>query len=92
MFGLTLRRNEHKLGIDDLNLNLALAPQGQFQGSSPLTSQATLAGLSLAEIEKMALVQTLEHCNNNRSAAARMLGIAEKSIYNKMKKFGVTTS
>ena len=87
----TLRRNEQKLGQEDLSLNLSLVPQGHMQTDESSVGMANLAGHSLAEIEKTALEQTLERCNNNRSAAARMLGIAEKSIYNKMKKFGVTT-
>jgi len=87
----TLRRNEQKLGQEDLSFNLSLVPQGHMQTDESSVGMANLAGHSLAEIEKTALEQTLERCNNNRSAAARMLGIAEKSIYNKMKKFGVTT-
>jgi len=87
----TLRKNEQKLGQEDLSLNLSLVPQGHMQTDDSSVGMANLAGHSLAEIEKTALEQTLERCNNNRSAAARMLGIAEKSIYNKMKKFGVTT-
>ncbi len=87
----TLRKNEQKLGQEDLSLNLSLVPQGHMQTDESSVGMANLAGHSLAEIEKTALEQTLERCNNNRSAAARMLGIAEKSIYNKMKKFGVTT-
>lgn len=48
-----------------------------------------LAGMSLAEIEKRALVETLELCGQRKSAAAKMLGIAEKSIYNKLKRHGL---
>lgn len=45
-----------------------------------------LAGLTLAEIEKAALQQTLDLCQGKKSEAARLLGIAEKSIYNKIKR------
>ncbi|HEY1066417.1 MAG TPA: sigma 54-interacting transcriptional regulator [Pirellulales bacterium] len=45
-----------------------------------------LAGLTLAEIERRAIRETLTACRGNKAAAARMLGISEKSIYNKMKR------
>ena len=45
-----------------------------------------LSGLTLAEIEAEAIRQTLEACQGNKSEAARRLGIAEKSIYNKIKR------
>lgn len=50
-------------------------------------SEVTLAGKTLAEIEQLAIVQTLESTGGNKAMAARMLGISEKSIYNKMKRF-----
>jgi DNA-binding NtrC family response regulator len=48
-----------------------------------------LGGFSMSEIEKMAIEQTLEKCGGNRAKTSRMLGISEKSIYNKMKAFGL---
>lgn len=54
-------------------------------------SPASFAGLTLAEIEKRALVETLAACGGNKKAAARSLGIDEKSIYNKMRRLGITT-
>jgi DNA-binding NtrC family response regulator len=46
-----------------------------------------LAGKTLAEIEQLAIVQTLESTGGNKAMAARILGNSEKSIYNKMKRF-----
>jgi DNA-binding NtrC family response regulator len=48
-----------------------------------------LAGKSLDEIERMAIIQTLAMCNGNKADAARHLGIAEKSV---TIKFAITTS
>lgn len=50
---------------------------------------ASLAGMTLAEIEKLALTQTLDACSGNKARAARTLGISEKSIYNKMSRAGL---
>ena len=48
-----------------------------------------LAGQTLAEIEKSAILQTLALCSGNKAKTARKLGITEKSIYNKMKRHGL---
>jgi DNA-binding NtrC family response regulator len=51
--------------------------------------QLQLAGLSLEQLEQLALTQTLAACGNNRAEAARRLGISEKTIYNKLQRLGV---
>jgi DNA-binding NtrC family response regulator len=45
------------------------------------------AGRTLAEIEREALDRTLEACGGNKARAARVLGISEKSVYNKLKRY-----
>jgi DNA-binding NtrC family response regulator len=49
-----------------------------------------LAGLTLAEIERRALIETLQMCRGNRAKTARHLGVSEKTIYNKIKQFNLT--
>jgi DNA-binding NtrC family response regulator len=49
----------------------------------------TLAGKTLAEIEKQAIAETLTACGGNKALTARQLGISEKSIYNKMRRHGM---
>lgn len=59
---------------------------------SPTTANKTtrvdnsLAGMTLEQIEREAIRQTLIRCEGNKAKSARMLGISEKSIYNKMKR------
>jgi len=48
-----------------------------------------MAGMTLAEIERLALLDTLKACNGSRAGAARMLGLSEKTIYNKIKRYGL---
>ena len=43
--------------------------------------------MTLKEVEKMVLVESLKANNGNRAMTARQLGISEKSIYNKLRKF-----
>jgi len=48
-----------------------------------------LAGHTLSSIEAQAIAQTLKSCKGNRAESARKLGISEKSIYNKIKKYSI---
>lgn len=58
--------------------------------ASPAKPEAPwLAGLSFEEIERRAIAQTLAACGGNKKAAARSLGIDEKTIHNKIKRLGL---
>jgi DNA-binding NtrC family response regulator len=48
-----------------------------------------LAGQSLEAVEKAAIEQTLHHCGGNRTKAAKALGIAASTLYEKIKKYGL---
>ncbi len=45
---------------------------------------------TLAEIERMAIVQTLERTNWNKQEAAQILGLYRPTLYNKMRRHGIT--
>ncbi len=49
-----------------------------------------LAGRSLDEVEKAAIKSTLKAHDGNKSAAARALGIAYSTLYEKIKKYGLS--
>jgi DNA-binding NtrC family response regulator len=46
-------------------------------------------GQSLHEIERLAIVQTLERTRGNKRAAAAMLGIHRPTLYNKLRRYGL---
>jgi DNA-binding NtrC family response regulator len=48
-----------------------------------------LAGVSLDELEKTAIKRTLEMVNGNRETASKMLGIGERTLYRKIKDYGL---
>ncbi len=73
---------------DDLPTKLA----GGSAASEPESVMMTLAGLALAEVERLAIEQTLDHCDGNKAQAARILCISEKSIYNKMKRLEIKST
>jgi PAS domain S-box-containing protein len=45
--------------------------------------------VSLADREKKAILEALSMCDNNRTAAAGMLGINPSTLYRKMKRYGM---
>jgi DNA-binding NtrC family response regulator len=49
----------------------------------------SLAGKTWEDIERQAIQDTLRACRGNKAKSARMLGISEKSIYNKMRRLGL---
>ncbi|MDR1382263.1 MAG: sigma 54-interacting transcriptional regulator [Planctomycetaceae bacterium] len=48
-----------------------------------------LGGLTMQEIQKQAIMETLKLNQGNKIASARMLGISEKTLYNKLKLFNM---
>ncbi len=52
-------------------------------------SVGSLAGLSLDQIEKQAIRNTLRMTGGNREQAAKMLGIGERTLYRKLREYGL---
>ncbi len=55
-----------------------------FFCKAPEAGPGDLAGLSLDEIEYLAIMQTIAAFNGNRSAAARSLNVSIRTIRNKL--------
>lgn len=51
------------------------------------TGEPALAGLSLDELERRAIMATLKECGDNKSEAARRLGITRATLHNKLKRY-----
>ncbi|MDO5579527.1 MAG: sigma-54 dependent transcriptional regulator [Planctomycetia bacterium] len=58
-----------------------------IQDSRSADGAMGLAGLTMAEIERRAIIETINACGGNRAQSARKLGVSEKTIYNKIKQF-----
>ncbi len=50
----------------------------------------TFAGMTLDEIERRTILQTLEQCKGNLSQAAASLGISRASLYRRLEKYGIS--
>jgi two-component system response regulator HydG len=74
------------LDIDDLPEDIqAVAPVA----SEPGSGTSHLVGHSLEEIEKYYIAETLKLTSGNREEAAKTLGIGERTLYRKIKEYGI---
>ena len=64
-----------------------IARRRQLTGTS--TTPANLAGVSLNELEKKAIIDTLAKTEGNREKAAKILGIGERTLYRKIKEYNL---
>ena len=61
--------------------------QSPIEQNKPLTS---LHGLTLDEIEKQTIIQTLSKYNNNLSQVANALGVSRAALYRRLEKYKIT--
>jgi two-component system response regulator HydG len=57
--------------------------------SQPAGNTISLAGTSLEQIEKRAIRETLRLTAGNREHAAKLLGIGERTLYRKLREYGL---
>ena len=64
---------------------------GAAEQAAPVTetAEASLAGLSLEALERRAIEDTLRQTEDNKSEAARRLGITRATLHNKLRKYGL---
>jgi DNA-binding NtrC family response regulator len=71
--------------IDIPDLPPEISPRRQLPGASP--APASLAGVSLNDLEKKAIADTLARTQGNREKAAKILGIGERTLYRKIREY-----
>jgi len=64
------------------------ASEADEEGADPREA-GSLAGASLQSLEKRAIRETLRLTSGNREQAAKMLGIGERTLYRKLKDYGL---
>jgi two-component system response regulator HydG len=78
------------LDLDDLPTELAEGiSEVSPSGGGSAASLATLVGKPLEEIERMFITETLTFTGGNREQAAQLLGIGERTLYRKIKEYGL---
>jgi len=56
----------------------------------PVREVRITAGTPLEEVERLCIIETLKHTEGNKRRAATLLGISEKSIYNKLDRYNIS--
>lgn len=80
--------NKAILDVEDIPEEIReQTPKEQSTAIVPLTS---LAGKSLQELEKEHIKNTLRLTGGNRERAAHILGIAPRTLYRKLKEYGIS--
>ena len=77
--------DREKLDIPDLPPEISRRRQLTGASSTP----TNLAGVSLNDLEKQAIIDTLAKTEGNREKAAKILGIGERTLYRKIKEYGL---
>ena len=77
------------LDLDDLPAELAPAV-GETESTSTNDGLHALVGKPISEIEALFIGETLKVTGGNREEAAEMLGIGERTLYRKIKEYGLT--
>lgn len=77
----------------ELPLSLHATPDSPALLASPVAlataESPSLAGFPLEEVERRAIVDTLRESDDNKSEAARRLGITRATLHNKLKKYNL---
>jgi len=73
------------LDVQDMPPDIARRPQLSANARPP----AGLGDVSLNELEKQAIIETLTKTNGNREKAAKILGIGERTLYRKIKEYNL---
>jgi two-component system response regulator HydG len=77
------------LDLDDLPEELAGPAEAVLPAPAPGDALSTLVGRPLEEIEKLFIAETLRISGGNREDAATKLGIGERTLYRKIKDYGL---
>jgi DNA-binding NtrC family response regulator len=80
-----IRTGGRRIGIDDLPPSIR-SRTGPAVRDEP---EPAPEGSTLAEVEKAHIARILEQCGWNRSAAARILGIDRRTLFSKIKRYGL---
>lgn len=76
------------LDLDDLPEELA-EPSAPTAADTSAVSLAAVVGKPLTELERLFIAETLRATGGNREEAANMLGIGERTLYRKIKEYGL---
>ena len=68
---------------------ISSVPDSMNGDDFPMIRGEAIGDMTLEALEKEAIMRTLQHFNNNRRAAARSLGMSERTLYRKIDQYGL---
>ena len=71
------------------HLPIAVAQNGAARVASAAAVELPPGGLDLDELEKTLVAQALERAKNNRSRAAKLLGLTRAQLYTRLERYGL---
>ncbi len=77
-----------RIDIDDLPGEISSKENGE-NGTSALLKDIPAGGVRLEEMERELILKTLEMTGNNRTEAAKMLGITRRKLYLRLSCYGI---
>ncbi|MFM7108537.1 MAG: sigma-54 interaction domain-containing protein, partial [Planctomycetaceae bacterium] len=80
---------DETLDVDDLPLELDPGAAPPAAAADAAGGIAALVGRPLEEVERIFITETLKLTGGNREQAAALLGIGERTLYRKIKEFGL---
>jgi len=76
------------IGPEDILLNSASPNQTSSTTNKTTTAEAaSLVGMTVSQVERDLIINTLSHCLGNRTHAANILGISIRTLRNKLKQY-----
>ena len=71
------------------HLPIAVARSGAVRVASAAAVELPAGGLDLDALEKTLVAQALERARNNRSRAAKLLGLTRAQLYTRLERYGL---
>ncbi|MEI7638374.1 MAG: helix-turn-helix domain-containing protein, partial [Syntrophus sp. (in: bacteria)] len=84
--GVVLSRSDY---LEETGLSLVIANGPDDTSDDSLSPGGKRSSSSLDEVEKDAVISTLEDARGNKSEAARRLGVTRRTLHLKLKKYGL---
>jgi DNA-binding NtrC family response regulator len=85
--GETLSLTDVSWLFDELQPLPEVVDAGNQESDSAIQSDGVLAGMPLAQVERQAILETLKQTKGNQTRAAKVLGISDRTLRDKIRRY-----
>jgi DNA-binding NtrC family response regulator len=86
---MTVVAGEGPIDVQHIPPDITVSDDEMDEAGDAAAAPGSLAGTSLESLEKRAIRETLRLTGGNREQTARLLGIGERTLYRKLKEYGL---